>query len=384
MTEADDFDDTDHEPDPAEEKSPPPSPVLTTKRPLVPISGGAEPRTVPGEIVRHTDAEWHEPPFGAPYERVVPTNRPAIVERELRWHNAFYRLPRARARTGLVLVTSRNGPRPVGPSGRPARVDILRSGATLYEVDLGLHHTTVELELPSHDELFPFTGAAEIEWRVVDAAVVVRDNLHDVRDAFIPALRRHLRDVTRRHPTTELGKAEAEACAELEGWDPGTSYGLRTTVLLRLAVGAQSVEHAAERRQLLHQTEIEDLQHDLKKLADEHERERQEARLARYRSIIEAGDVDQFALQLAADPEDVKTVLEVVREKQKEERDEYVDILGRLLASNAIDRWDVEDQVNDALRWLKEFTEQVRQNDRRDERRSAMRNGHGSRSQTSS
>jgi hypothetical protein len=380
MTDTDDADYADdREPDPApEEKTAPPTPVVPTRKPLVPIHR-ADVRTVPGEIVRHADAEWHEPPLGFSRERVVPANRPFIEERELRWHNAFYRLPRARARTGLVLITPRNGPRPVGPSGRPARVEILRSGGTLYEVDLGLHHTTVEPELPSHDELVPFTATAEIEWRVVDAALVVRDNLHDVRDVFTPALRRRLRDVTRRFPTTALGAAEAAACAELEGWDPGTSYGLRTTVLLSLAVDAQSVEHASERRQLLHQTEIEHLQHKLKKLADEHERERQEARLARYRSIIEAGDVDQFALQLAADSDDVNAVLEVVREKRKEERDEYIDILGKLLASNAIDRWDVEDEVREALRWLKESTEQVRQNDRRHERRSATRNGGGRR-----
>jgi len=378
MTDADDTDDTDREPDsPPEEKTAPPSPVLATKKPLVPISG-ADVRTVPGEIVRHADGQWHEASLRR-HERVVPANRPDIDERELRWHNAFYRLPRARARTGLVLVTPRNGPRPVGPSGRPARVEILRSGGTLYEVDLGLHHTTVELELPSHDELFPFIASVEIEWRVLDAAVVVRDNIQDVREALTPALRRRLRDVTRRFPTSALGAAEAAACTELEGWDPGTTYGLRTSVLLRLAVDAQSVEHASERRRMHHQTEIEHLQHELKSLADEHERERQEARLGRYRRIIEAGDVEQFALQLAADPDDVKNVLEVVREKHKEERDEYIDILGRLLASNAIDRWDVEDEVRDALRWLKEFTERVRQADGHRERRTATHNGHGRR-----
>lgn len=64
-------------------------------------------------------------------------------------------------------MTPRNGPRPVGPSGRPARVEILRSGGTLYEVDLGLHHTLVELELTSHDELFPFTARVEIELDLV-------------------------------------------------------------------------------------------------------------------------------------------------------------------------------------------------------------------------
>jgi hypothetical protein len=364
MTDEDYVDDADREPDApaAEEKTTPPSPALGAKRPLVPI-GRSEVRTVQGEIVRHPDAERREPPFGPPRERFVPANRPVIEERELRWHNAFYRLPSARARTGLVVVTPRNGPRPVGPSGRPARVEILRSGGTLYEVDLGLHHTSVELDVPSKDELFPFTATAEIEWRVVDEAVVVRDNLHDVREVFIPALRRRLRDITRHFPTTDLAKAEAAACAELEEWDPGAVYGLRTTILLRLAVDAQSAEHAEERRRLLHRTDIENLEHKLQKHTDEHKREREEARLARYRRVIEAGDVEQFALQLAADPDDVKTVLELVREKQKEERDEYIEILGKLLMSNAIDRWDVEDQVRDALRWLKDYTERVKQTD---------------------
>src|SRR5690242_20932864 len=130
MTDADDTDGPDREPDSApEEKPAPPPPPLPPRRPLVPVRVGSDVRTIPGELVRHGDADWHEPPFGAPYERAVPANRPTIEERELRWHNAFYRLPRARARTALVIATPRNGPRPVGPSGRPARVEILWRGA---------------------------------------------------------------------------------------------------------------------------------------------------------------------------------------------------------------------------------------------------------------
>lgn len=82
MTDLDEADDTDREPDPApEERTAPPSPVLTTKKSLVPIST-ADVHTVPGEIVRRVDAEWHEPPPGSSREWVVPANRPFIEERE--------------------------------------------------------------------------------------------------------------------------------------------------------------------------------------------------------------------------------------------------------------------------------------------------------------
>ena len=242
MTDPDEADDADREPDHTpEEKTPPPSPVLTTKKPLVPISG-AEVRTVPGGIVRPeptptgpshpSDDVRAERPGEPPGHRGA---RAAVAQRVLP-APARPRTDRAGDRDPTQRPPAGRAERPTCPSGdslgeEPRRTRSIWDYAT----------TTVELELPSCEELFPFTGTAEIEWRVVDAAVVVRDNIHDVRDAFTPALRRRLRDVTRRYPTTELGSAEAAACTELEGWDPGAHYGLRATVLLparrRHAVG---------------------------------------------------------------------------------------------------------------------------------------------------
>ena len=219
------------DPDAAPEKPASSTTVLSPtaqapKKHLVPVAPG-EVRTVPGDTMGPRDARWFDPLGTSSRDQVDPANRPTIVERQLRWHNAFYRVPNARARTAPRARTPRTGPRPVGPNGRHARVDLLWSGGTLYEVDLGLHHTVVKFNLPSSDDLLPFTAVVEIEWRVVDAAHVVRDNIHDVREAFIPALRRRLRGITRRHPTAEMHAAEASACDELDGWDPGAAYGLR-------------------------------------------------------------------------------------------------------------------------------------------------------------
>jgi len=327
-------------------------------------------RTVPGDTLRPRDGRAVGPPGTLPRDRVSAANRPTIVERKLWWHNAFWRIPnaRARARTALVVATPRTGPCPVKPNGRPARLDLLWSGGTLYEVDLGLYHTSVTFELPSRDDLLPFIAVVEIEWRVADAAHVVRDNLHDLREAFVPALRRRLRGITRRYPTVELHHAEVAVCDELDGWDPGADYGLRTSIVLRLTADDLAVKHAAARRRIEHRTEIENMEHDLKKLTDGHDQERRQTRLTIYRAIIKAGNVDQFALQLASNPDDVRAVMHLAREERNEDRRQLTDFLTKLLGSGAIDRWDVEDQVREALSWLAESTQRAVQTGENQER----------------
>ena len=258
------------------------------KKHLVPVAPG-EVRTVPGDTMGPRDARWFDPLGTSSRDQVDPANRPTIVERQLRWHNAFYRVPNARARTALVLATPRTGPRPVGPNGRPARVDLLWSGGTLYEVDLGLHHTVVKFDLPSSDDL--------------------------------------------------------------------------------------SVKHAVARRRIEHRTEIENMEHRLKTLTDLHEQERRQARLDVYRAIIKAGNVEQFALQLASNPDDVRTVMHLAREERNEDRRQLTDFLSKLLSSGAIDRWEVEDQVREALGWLAESTQRAVQTGEYHERWRHVGNG---------
>ncbi|MCO1659310.1 hypothetical protein [Pseudonocardia humida] len=168
-------------------------------RPLAPVDPADGVQTVPGEVV---------PVAGRavgvfvphPGERRDPATCPLIREWPLRRLNALYHLPRSQARTGLVIMTPRSGPTPVGPNGRPAKAEVFWSGGTLYEVDLGLHHTTLEFELPSRLEMIAFTAVVDVEWRVVEPARVVGDNIRDIRAALIPLLRRRLREVTRGSP----------------------------------------------------------------------------------------------------------------------------------------------------------------------------------------
>jgi hypothetical protein len=51
--------------------------------------------------------------------------------------------------------------------------------------------------------------------------------------------------------------------------------------------------------------------------------------------------------------------MQLAREERNEERRELTDFLTKLLSSGAIDRWDIEDQVREALTWLAESTQRT-------------------------
>jgi len=288
--------------------------------------------------------------------------RPHITERPLRRIDAFY-LPRAQARTAIVIVTGKSGPTPVGPDGRPTKGEIFWSGGTLYEVDLGLHHTTVELDLPAKTNSSDFHLTAFVEWRVVKPAKVVADNVRDVREALSIALRIRLRSVTPEFDVSEVVAAEAVVKEEIKHPDLGRTYGLETTIIPRLTVDERARAYASTQRELERELAIEELRHRNKKREEEHEQQRQRARIAEYRDIVASGNIDQFALQLASNPQDVAEVVKLAREERNEERKQFIDLVARLFQSGAVDRWDIDDQVQLVLKWLAESTKRIIRSD---------------------
>jgi hypothetical protein len=302
------------------------------------------------------------PPVDGPARGAIPPYRPHITERPLRRIDAFY-LPRARARTAVVIVTGRSGPTPIGPDGCPVKGEIFRGGGTLYEIDLGLHHTTVEFDLPSRTAGCDFRVTAHVQWRVDKPATVVADNLIDIREALAITLRLGLIEEAGRHEIYAVDAAEQAARKLLATRDPGLDYGLRTSIALLLSVDEKTRDYTAASRQLGHDRLLEDGRHLNKQRQEEQERDRQEARLAEYRRIVAAGNVEQFALHLAQRPEDVADVVKLAREERDEERRQFTDLVTRLFQSGAVDRWDIDDQVRLVLRWLAESTDRVLRTD---------------------
>jgi DNA-binding FadR family transcriptional regulator len=283
-------------------------------------------------------------------------NRPVITE-HVTWWQLW--LPRLTARTAHVVVTRRRRVAELGTKGAPSRWELFRRRGTLYEVDLGLHHTSFEIELPSSGDTFAFRAEFSVEWRVECAVTVVSDNLADIAAALAPVVRHRLCEITRKYDIGDVIAAERAVTRALPVIDAGAPYGLKVVLGVRLSADAGATEYAASRRDIEQKIVIENLKHEHKSLKLRHEQEGIRARMDLYRRIIDSGNVDQLALQLAHNPSGVDSIVELVREERHRDRRQVTDFVTQLLSSGAIDRWDVEDQVRAALEWLKESTDRT-------------------------
>jgi len=282
--------------------------------------------------------------------------RPFIAERPTQW---MVLLPRSRAGIATVVATRTSGLSILGQDPGPNRWSLFWRRGSLYEIDLGLHHTWFEVELPSEVDMFSFRAHVAVEWRVFDAVQVVKDHVWDVREVLRPALVALLAHDTRIFRVDQVFEAERAVAAALHGNDIGKGYGLETNLRIQLSADPGAAAHAAERRALQQKIEIEGLQFDHRRLQEANEEHVLKGRIRLYREIIAAGDVDQFALQLARNPEEVAAVVQMVREVRQEDHRQVTSFLTTLLDSGAIERWEVNDTVQTALDWLKKSNDRV-------------------------
>lgn len=120
-----------------------------------------------------------------------------------------------------------------------------------------------------------------------------------------------------------------------------------------------TVTHAAAIRQVQREIKLEHETQELRLLREESTTTLMARRVERYRAIILAGDCDQFALQLAQNPHEVGTVVQMLRDQRHDNLRNTTDFVTRLIDSGAIDRYEINDQVRAALDWFKEATDTV-------------------------
>lgn len=251
---------------------------------------------------------------------------PIVGERDVRRFELLYhRLP-ASARVARVFATSSGHQIVYWPDKQPTMGELLWSGIrTVYEVDLGVHVTQIVAAPPSQGDTTTFRAAIDVIWKVIDPSKVVLTGLGDVRQAVSPSLLHQLRAITRQYEIAELEKAEEAANGRLRHSTLGAEFGLTLEVFVRLAMDEASLDHAATQLKV----EI-------------------------FRRIISAGDFNQFALQLALNSSDISTVVKMLVDERDSHRQAVFDFVTRLLESDALDRWQIDDQVRTTLQWLRD------------------------------
>ncbi|MEV0675326.1 hypothetical protein AB0I60_02255 [Actinosynnema sp. NPDC050436] len=264
-----------------------------------------------------------QPP--APVAKPDPGS-PIVDELHVKRFELLYRRLPVGARVARVFVTRSGNCLTYPATGQPTTGELVWNRVrTVYEVDLGIHVSTVEAELPSRGDKVHFKATVDLEWQVTDPAQVVQAGVTDVRRALSPRLLARLRAVTRRFDIADAAEAENCANEELDDDSLGADRGLRVRPHVRLAMDDTSIGQSDIQRKVDH-----------------------------FRTIIAEGDFDQFALQLTLQPRDIGTVVKVLVDERDSRLRATFDFMNRLLESDALDRWQIDDQVRTALQMAQE------------------------------
>jgi len=293
------------------------------------------------------------------------------------------------AHVAHVLVTSKGEHRIVWPHDRMHSVVWQHTRSTgmlpgkvktVYDIDLGVRHLRFEVDLPGAGDTFAFHATAVVEWRVLDPSLVVRSQLRDVRPLIQPVVIDAMRRIAREYGVDQSAAVERVINDRLAGealdfnnltqlneamartastGHVAREYGLWTRTIASVQPDKTRLAQADEVRDLQHQIEAERLRHQLRILQEQNKQQVVAGRMAFYREAFNAGDVDRAVLQVAQNPEELTTVVQVVREQELAGKRLTIDFVNKLLEAGAIERWQINDQAKAALDWLRESTNAV-------------------------
>jgi len=289
------------------------------------------------------------------------------------------KLARARAHVAVVVVYQRGDHLVIWPHERK-RVLLHRRPVTMYEIDLGLHHARVTGDLPSRGQAGLFHTAITVQWRVFDPSAIVRHRVRDIEETLAAALIQRARSIAREFSLDQVTDAEDAINEKLSGVKIdvtvptgieqarqdatergclGAEYGLWTRSIALLRLDKAATEHNAKMMQLKWAIEEEEAAQRLRVIQNRNQQAITAERMDIYRKIIAAGDVERFALRLSNHPDEISAITDIIREDQLTSRRDTIDFISRMVDSDVVERWEISDQVREALEWLSDATARV-------------------------
>jgi hypothetical protein len=287
-----------------------------------------------------------------------------VTEHITRRGELLYRWRLTRLTVALVLTRTRGADSVVLWPGRPGDRRQLRGlrPRALYEVDLGEHDGRIEDQVPAQGDTFAFHAVVDLRWHIHEPATAVWANLRttdDVVRAVRPELLHHLRTTTRRFDVTASEAAERSVNERLTAAPVGAGLGITCTAWTRLSVDPGTQRHAAALRDVTHQVGLEKATHELRILADSHNRDLVNARIEHYLELLKAGDHSQVALRLAHNPEDLATVIDAAKQEALARDGKALDFLSELVSSGMVERHELDDRIGMAIDWARTTTNSI-------------------------
>ncbi|MFJ5261631.1 hypothetical protein ACIQAC_14335 [Streptomyces sp. NPDC088387] len=263
--------------------------------------------------------------------------------------------PPAYAERALVFLTSGGRPQTYLPHQQPTRGELVTSNfRTLYEVDMGIQHMSLEHRLPSDGDAAFFSAETDLTWRVIDPAKVVERQIRDVRALLEPRLLTRMRRESRRYAIEESADAEVAVMEALVTTPLAAAEGLDIQCEVRLSLDEEAVSQLSSLRSLDYTKQRTRSEHELTRLRTHNEHEVMEERSSFYARLLSQGEFERWGAHLAQNPADIPLAIESIRDDEREASANQIRVIERVLDSGAVEDHMLEDASRAALSAVKE------------------------------
>jgi hypothetical protein len=260
---------------------------------------------------------------------------------------------RGRANVATVYLYARRESRVVWPGGRSTGGGrTLQRPIEVYDIDLGTHRATFSTDLPADGGgALRFPADIDIEWRVVDPALVVSTNLRDVANALEPKLQRLMSRVTAGVSVMSPSLAEERVNDALDtdaARRIGAERGLQIDVYAQLKATDEVVRNRVGVLRAQGENDVEEVKY------------QEVARKARqFAMSIEGGDLQAAALMMANDTSSMQSVMRELSNQRSVSQRETLDFINKLIGSGLVEKHEISEQIRVVMAWMQQATSAV-------------------------
>ncbi|MFD9910062.1 hypothetical protein [Streptomyces sp. NPDC059063] len=295
---------------------------------------------------------------GPPAKPGPPAERPAAAQELagpfLREYRPAWPYRHSSAQVAAVLYYRNRPPRAVGPEGEESF--LLRwftRPYTAFELQLGWHTVSFGVELPAAEGGRSFPAEVRVRWQVSDPCLVARSQVTDVAALLVPELEQRLRDVSRRYSINRAEEVRDAVHAALSGERLGSRFGLELDVFVTISADKLIQDHGRSLGRVLHQTDLEHVHQGLRQLRDANKRELISRWATDFEVALRDGDHAVMAQMMARNPKDLGEIRQMFRKEQREQRQDGMELMSRLIDGGLLERWELGDQAMVVVEFLR-------------------------------
>jgi len=305
-----------------------------------------------------------------------------IIERTVLTRAALRRNRPAPTGSTAVVYLDRHGRLYLAHRPLTAAEAYLTTPREMYTVDTSEHPVTVELDLPTRQEVFSFHATVHLSWRVLDPIAAVRSGLADPKPIYTPFLEQQLCEIARAYDTDQNAQAERDMNAQFAGRIVEIAQGLTfSRFSARLSLDGSTRQYIAEqtyadrkeqRRQRERDMNIRNATRDLDEIKAHHQVRELEAqyqqqlamleekhqlaveqeRMAFYAEALRTDQLNLIALRLSTNRDDVNDVINLFMRQRQLDFDGARGVVNALLEQKLVNRSDVTDIMARATKVL--------------------------------